>query len=105
MGVTANGAANSQPDWTWPEVESGPLIVGGSLVRIGLALVAVGVAVAGAHVVSATRQWVQQLDVPPSQFAQLKWEQAKTAAASGTSTWRAHPNAKVRLTRRPASSA
>ncbi len=101
----ANGAANSQPDATWPEVQSGPLIVGGSLVGIGLALVAAGVAVAGAHLVAATRQWVQELDVPPSQFAQLKWEQAKTAAASGADTWRAHPNAKVRLTRRPASSA
>ena len=100
-----NGADSSQPDATWPEVQSGPLIVGGSLIGIGLALVAAGVAVAGVHLVSATRQWVQQLDVPPSQFAQLKWEQAKTAAASGANTWRAHPNAKVRLTRRPASSA
>ena len=53
----ANGAANSQPDATWPEVQSGPLIVGGSLIGIGLALVAAGVAVAGAHLVSATRQW------------------------------------------------
>ena len=99
----ANGAANSQPDATWPEVQSGPLIVGGSLVGIGLALVGVGLAVAGAHVVSATRQWVQQLDVPPSQFAQLKWEQAKTAAGAGADTWRKHPNAQVRLTRRSAS--
>ena len=101
----ANGAANGQSDATWPEVQSGPLIVGGSLVGIGLALVGAGLIVAGVHLVSATRQWVQQLDVPPSQFAQLKWEQAKTAAASGASTWRDHPNAKVRLTRRPASSA
>ncbi len=97
----ANGAANSsQPNAAWPEVQSGPLIVGGSLIGIGVALAAVGLAVAGAHVLSATRQWMQQLDVPPSQFAQLKWEQAKTAAASGASTWRDHPNAQVRLTRR-----
>ena len=99
----ANGAGNSQPTGTWPEVQSGPLIVGGSLVGIGIALAAVGLAVAGAHLVSATRQWMKELDVPPSQFAQLKWEQAKTAAASGASSWREHPNAKVRLTRRPGS--
>ena len=86
-------------------MQSGPLIVGGSLVGIGFVLAAVGLAAAGAHVVSVTRQWVKELDVPPSQFAQLKWEQAKTAAAAGASTWREHPNAKVRLTRRPGSSA
>ena len=53
----------------------------------------------------ATPLKIPNSTVPPSQFAQLKWEQAKTAAASGANTWRAHPNAKVRLTRRPASSA
>ena len=30
----------------------------------------------------------------------LKWEQAKTAAASGAATWREHPDAKARLVRR-----
>jgi hypothetical protein len=100
----ANEAGNSQPDVTWPEVKSGPLIVGGSLIGIGVAVAAVGLAVAGAHLVSATREWMKQLDVPPSQFAQLKWEQAKTAAASGASSWREHPNAKVRLTRGSTSS-
>ena len=83
MGVMANGAGNSQPNGTWPEVRSGPLIVGGSLIGIGVAVAAVGLAVAGSHVVSATRQWLNSLETPPSQFAQLKWEQAKTAAASG----------------------
>ena len=90
----ANGAGNSQPNGTWPEVRSGPLIVGGSLIGIGVAVAAVGLAVAGSHVVSATRQWLNSLETPPSQFAQLKWEQAKTAAASGANTWREHPNSK-----------
>jgi hypothetical protein len=27
----ANGADSSQPDGTWPDAKSGPLIVGGSL--------------------------------------------------------------------------
>ena len=100
VGVMANGAGNSQPNGTWPEVRSGPLIVGGSLIGIGVAVAAVGLAVAGSHLVSATREWLNSLETPPSQFAQLKWEQAKTAAASGANTWREHPNAKARLTRR-----
>jgi hypothetical protein len=51
-------------------------------------------------VVAATRTWVRELETPPSELARLKWEQAKTAAATGASTWREHPNAKVRLVRR-----
>jgi hypothetical protein len=51
-------------------------------------------------VVAATRTWVRELETPPSEFARLKWEQAKTAAASGASTWREHPHAKVGLVRR-----
>ena len=47
MGVMVNGAGNSQPNGTWPEVRSGPLIVGGSLIGIGVAVAAVGLAVAG----------------------------------------------------------
>jgi hypothetical protein len=99
-----DGTADSQPNGTWPEVKSGPLIVGGSLIGIGIAVAAVGLGVAGSHVVSATREWLKSLEIPPSEFAQLKWEQAKTAAASGANTWREHPNAQTRLTRRPASS-
>jgi hypothetical protein len=84
-------------------VQAGPLVVGGSLIGIGAAVAAVGMAIAGAHLISATRQWVNELETPPSQLARLKWEQAKTAAASGATTWREHPNAKVGLTRRAAS--
>jgi hypothetical protein len=91
---------NSSPTRNWPEIQAAPLIVGGSLIGIGAAIAAVGAAVAGAHLISATRQWVSELETPPSQLARLKWEQAKTAAASGASTWREHPNAEVSWTRR-----
>jgi hypothetical protein len=60
----------------------------------------VGLGIAGSHVVAATRSWIKELETPPSELARLKWEQAKTAAASGVSTWREHPNAKVGLARR-----
>jgi len=96
----ANTATNSQPTNTWPQLQSGPLITGGILIGIGAAVGLVGLAIAGTHVVAATRTWVRELETPPSELARLKWEQAKTAAASGASTWREHPNAKVRLVRR-----
>ena len=102
VGITggmSSAELNSPSNRNWPEVQAAPLIVGGSLIGIGAAIAAVGVAVAGAHLISATRQWVNELETPPSELARLKWEQAKTAAASGASTWREHPNAQAGLRR------
>jgi hypothetical protein len=100
----ANTSSNSQPVGTWPELNSGPLITGGVLIGIGVAVALAGMAVVGTHVAAATRAWIKELEIPPSELARLKWEQAKTAAASGVSTWREHPNAKARLVRREVSS-
>ena len=83
----------------WPEVRTGPLVAGGILIAVGTALAMAGVAVAGTHVVMATRAWVKELETPPGQLARLRWEQAKTAAAAGAASWQGHPNAKVRLRR------
>jgi hypothetical protein len=102
----AIAAANSQPTGNWPQVRTGPLIVGGVLVGAGAGLAFVGMAIAGSHLVAATRQWMQELETPPVQLALMKWEQARSAASAGASagasSWRAHPNAKVRLARRGA---
>jgi hypothetical protein len=95
----------TQSAGSWPQVNSGPLITGGVLIGIGAVVAFAGLAVAGTHLVVATRAWIQELETPPSELARLKWEQAKTAAATGASTWRDHPNAKVRLIRRGAAQA
>ena len=99
-----DNGTDSQPTGNWPQVRSGPLVVGGILIGIGAVVAMAGVAIAGTHVVAATRAWINELETPPSQLARLKWEQAKTAAASGAATWRDHPNAKVGLARRYSSS-
>ena len=98
----ANTSTDSQPARTWPQVQSGPLITGGVLIGIGAMVALAGVAIAGSHVAAATRTWIKELEIPPGELARLKWEQAKTAAASGVTTWREHPNAKARLARREA---
>jgi len=87
----------------WPEIRTGPLIAGGILIGLGAVVALAGAAVAGAHLVAATRAWIKDLETPPDQLARLKWEQAKSAATAGAATWRGHPNAKVRLARRAAS--
>jgi hypothetical protein len=96
-------ATDSQPAGNWPQVRSGPLMVGGILIGAGALVAMVGVAIAGTHLAAATRSWIKELETPPSQLARLKWEQARAAAVSGSSTWRDHPNAKVGLARRSSS--
>jgi hypothetical protein len=88
---------------SWPDLQSGPLMAGGILVGIGAVVALAGLVVAGAHVVTATRAWINELETPPGQLAMLKWEQAKTAAAAGAASWQKHPNAQVRLVRRASS--
>jgi hypothetical protein len=87
----------------WPQVRSGPLVIGGILTGIGAVVATAGVALAGTHVAAATRAWIKELEPPPGQLTRLRWEQAKAAAAAGTATWRGHPNAQVRLVRRVSS--
>jgi hypothetical protein len=93
-------SASSDQSGTWPQLESGPLLTGGILIGVGGVIALTGLAIAGTHVAAATRSWIQELEIPPGELARLKWEQAKTAAASGAATWREHPNAKAKLTRR-----
>jgi hypothetical protein len=83
----------------WPQVRSGPLMVGGVLIGIGAVVALAGLAVAGTHVAAATRAWLKDLETPPDQLARLRWEQAKSAVAAGSASWRDHPNAQVRLRR------
>jgi len=94
---------DSQPTGNWPQVRSGPLVVGGILIGIGAVVAMAGVAVAGTHLASATRAWIRDLETPPGQLARLKWEQARHAAVTGAGAWRDHPNAKIGLARRAAS--
>jgi hypothetical protein len=74
-------------------------MAGGILIGIGAVVAMAGAAVAGTHVVAATRAWMRELETPPDQLARLRWEQAKSAVAAGATTWREHPNAKARLVR------
>jgi hypothetical protein len=98
--MASNNEAVGQSTANWPQVRSGPLVTGGILIGVGALVAIAGAAVAGTHVVAATRAWIKELETPPDQLARLRWEQAKAAAAAGVSTWRGHPNAKVRLARR-----
>ena len=70
-----------------PQLRSGPLIIGAALAGAGVMLIVAGSAVSGVHVASATRRWIRDMEVPPSELAKVKWAQAKKAAAAGTQAW------------------
>jgi hypothetical protein len=50
-----------------------------------------GLAVGGSHLVAATRRWVAEMEVPPSELARIKWAQARAAAAAGAEAWQKAP--------------
>ena len=81
-------SADTQDSSNLPDFRTGPLITGAALIGAGTVVASVGLVVGGLHLFSATRRWIQEMDVPPSEVAKLKWAQARTAAAAGTAAWR-----------------
>jgi hypothetical protein len=67
------------------------LVGGGVLVGLGGLLGFTGMALVSSALLSATRQWVNQLEQPPSEMARRKWQQARAAAAAGAGAWRNGP--------------
>lgn len=78
-----------------PQFESAPLITGAALLGAGTLIAMVGVAIGGGHLVAATRRWIKEMEVPPSELARQKLTQARAAAAAGASAWQngAQPSA------------
>jgi hypothetical protein len=77
------------------QVRSGPLVSGAALVGVGGLIALVGVAIGGFHLLSAVRQWVSEMEMPPSELAKQKLAQAKAAAAAagaaGAGAWQNAP--------------
>jgi hypothetical protein len=67
------------------------LVGGGVLVALGGLLGFTGMALVASALISATRQWVDRLERPPSEIARRRWEQAKAAAGAGAAAWRTGP--------------
>jgi hypothetical protein len=79
--------ASTQKSIGRPTFRSGLLITGGSLIGAGALIALAGLAIGGTHVVSATRQWIKEMEVPPSELARIKWAQTRSAAAAGAAAW------------------
>ena len=80
-------STSTEQSSSWPELRTGPLITGAALVGAGAMIALAGLAVGGSHLFSATRRWIQEMEVPPREQARIKWAQAKTASAAGAAAW------------------
>ncbi len=78
---------STQQNSSLPEFRTGPMITSAALVGAGTLIALAGLALGGSHMLSATRQWVREMEVPPSELAKIKWAQARSAAAAGAAAW------------------
>ena len=79
--------SNGENRGSGPQYRAAPLIISAALVGTGTVIVLAGLAVGGGHLLSATRQWVDEMEVPPSELARIKWAQAKAAMSAGAQAW------------------
>jgi hypothetical protein len=70
-----------------PQFRTAPLITSAAMVGAGTLIALAGLAVGGGHLLSTTRQWINEMEVPPSELARLKWTQARAAMAAGAAAW------------------
>ena len=85
--MTDSDEINEASSRNWPQVRSAPLITGGSLVAVGGLIALAGVIVGGLHLIAATRQWISEMEVPPSELARLHWSKAKAGFSAGVGAY------------------
>jgi hypothetical protein len=74
------------------QFNSTPIIVGAVLIGVGGMIGLGGFVVSGTAMMSATRRWFRELEVPPSEVVKQKLGQTKAATAAGASAWQQHNN-------------
>ena len=84
MRMTANDVCR-QP----VQLDRGILVSGAVLVGVGGVLGATGVLLGTSAILSATRQWMRQLETPPSAMAAQRLHQARAATAAAAHALRA----------------
>jgi hypothetical protein len=80
---------DSRPtDWSINDVDRTTVLAAVLLMGVGGLIGATGLLVAGGAVVAAARRWYRRADLPPTELAKLRWEQAKAAAGASAGAWR-----------------
>lgn len=79
---------NGTADDNGPQFSTAQLMTSAVMVGAGTFIILTGLAVGGSHLLRATRKWVNEMDVPPSELAKLRYAQARSAVSAGTAAWR-----------------
>jgi len=72
------------------EVNRASVITGAALIVTGGLIAIIGMVVSGSALASASRKWIRDQEVPPSEVLKQTWGQTKAAAAAGTAAWQHH---------------
>jgi hypothetical protein len=83
------GQTSSSPSSAF-QVDRSSVIAGAALIGAGGMIALIGVIVSGTAITMAWRNWLRDLDVPPSEVVRHKWDQTKAATAAGTAAWQQH---------------
>jgi|SRR5215469_2714595 len=72
------------------QVNTTPLVVSAALIGAGMLMGITGIIVGGTALASASRKWISELEVPPSEVVKHKWHQTKAATTAGATAWQQH---------------
>lgn len=83
----------SDSEATQPAVQlnKGLLLASALFIGGGAVLGATGILLGAAALISASRQWIQQLERPPADIARSKWQQVRAAGNAAATAWQTAP--------------
>ena len=86
-GQSSNGHSSTSTGF---QLNGTPMIVGAALIGAGSLIGLTGLIVGGSAMVSASRKWFNELEVPPSEVVKHKWGATKAETHAGASAWQQH---------------
>ncbi len=81
------------------QLSTTPVVIGAALIGAGCVIGLAGVVVGGTAMITATRKWFRELEVPPGDVVRQKWSQTKAATAAGATAWQQHDGAQAKPVR------
>jgi hypothetical protein len=96
MGTTTSGKEAMKTAQTFSSSSStfqlnrSSIITGAALIGAGGLIALIGMIVSGWALAAASRQYLRDLEVPPSEVLRSKWGQTKAATSAGTAAWQQH---------------
>jgi hypothetical protein len=85
-----NGQSSSSGSF---QLNTTPIFVGAALIGAGALIGLSGLILGGTAMASATRKWMRELEIPPTEVVKQKLGQTKAATTAGASAWKHHQDA------------